>query len=114
MAVEDNTLQDVHNSSDDAKVEFNNNIVLLFIQNNSQFKNKLIDVQFIFNSACLSASLGDKGLISSANILQIADVIHQVVFFLFLLCFQAIVDLLLLRETSEMFRHFVLTVTKTT
>ena len=35
MAVEDNTLQDVHNSSDDAKVEFNNNIVLLFIQNNS-------------------------------------------------------------------------------
>ena len=110
--MEDNILQNLHNSSDDAKVEFNDNTVLLFTQNNSQFKNKLIDVKFIFDSACLS--LGDKGLISSANILQIADVIHQVVFSLFLLCFQAIVRLFLPRETSEMFRHFVLTVNKTT
>ena len=30
----DNTLQDLHNSSYDTKAEFNN-IVLLFIQNNS-------------------------------------------------------------------------------
>ena len=35
-----------------------------------------VDVKFIFDSACLSASLGDKGLFSSANILQIADVIR--------------------------------------
>ena len=32
-----------------------------------------IDVKFIFDSACLSASLGDKGLFSLANIFQIAD-----------------------------------------
>ena len=31
----DNTLRDFHNSSCDTKAEFNNNIVLLFIQNNS-------------------------------------------------------------------------------
>ena len=31
-----------------------------------------IDVKFIFDSACLSASLGDGRLFSSANILQIA------------------------------------------
>ena len=47
-----------------------------------------IDVKFIFDSACLLASLGDiKGLFSSANILQTADVLHWVVFLLFLLCF---------------------------
>ena len=34
----DNTLQDPHNSSHDTKAEFNN-IVLLFIRNDSQFKN---------------------------------------------------------------------------
>ena len=48
--------------------------------------NTSIDVKFIFNSACLSASLGDKGLFSSANILQIEDVVRRVVFLLFLLC----------------------------
>ena len=46
-----------------------------------------IDFQFIFDSACLSASLGDKGLFSSANILQIADAVRRVVFLLVLLCF---------------------------
>ena len=46
-----------------------------------------IDVKFIFDSACLLASLGDKGLFSSANILQTADVLQRVVFWLFLLCF---------------------------
>ena len=61
----------------------------------------------------LSASLGDKGLFSTANILQIADVVRQVVLVLFLLCFESIVRLFLPRETSEVFRHFVLT-TKTT
>ena len=42
-----------------------------------------INVKFIFESACL----GDKGLFSSANIFQIADVVGRVVFLLFLLCF---------------------------
>ena len=46
-----------------------------------------IDVNFIFDSACLSASLGDKELFSSENILQIADIVRRVVFLLFLLCF---------------------------
>ena len=54
-----------------------------------------IDVKFIFDSACLSASFGVKGLFTPANILQIADVVCRVVF--------------LLRETSEMVRHFVFT-----
>ena len=35
----DNTLQDLHNSSDRTKAECNN--CLLFIQNNLQFKNEL-------------------------------------------------------------------------
>ena len=35
----DNSLLDFHNYSDDTKAEFNN--FLLFIQNNSWFKNKL-------------------------------------------------------------------------
>ena len=42
-----------------------------------------IVVKFIFDSV----SLGDKGLFSFANILQIADVVCQVVFLLFLLCY---------------------------
>ena len=45
-----------------------------------------IDVKFIFDSVCLSASLGDKELFSSGNILQIEDVVRRVVFLLFLLC----------------------------
>ena len=70
-----------------------------------------IDVKFISDRACLKASLVDKGLFRSANILQIGDAVHhRVVFLLFLLCFQLIVRLL---TTSEMFRHFVVT-TKTT
>ena len=43
--------------------------------------------KFIFDSVCLSASLGDKRLFSSVHILQIADVVRRVVFLLFLLCF---------------------------
>ena len=68
-----------------------------------------IDVKFIFDSACLSASLGDKELFSSGNIIQTADVVCRVVFFLFLLCFQPLARLCLPRETSEMFSHFVFT-----
>ena len=67
-----------------------------------------IDVKFIFDSACLWRSSGDNRLFSSTNIFQIADVVRRVVFLLFLLCFQPIVRLLLPRETSEMFRLFVL------
>ena len=48
--------------------------------------------------ACLSASLGDKGLFSSVNI---ADVVRRVVFLQFLLCFWRTVHLFLHRETSE-------------
>ena len=46
-----------------------------------------IDVNFIFDNACLSVSLGDKGFFCSANILQIADVVHRAVFLLFLVWF---------------------------
>ena len=55
-----------------------------------------INVKFIFDSARL-------GLVSSANILQIADVVLRVVFLLFLLVI----------ETSEMSAIFVFTMKKT-
>ena len=45
-----------------------------------------IDIKFIFDSACLSESLGDKGLFSSEKILQLVD-FRRVVFLLFLLYF---------------------------
>ena len=63
-----------------------------------------INVKFMFDSACLSATLGDNWFFRCANILQIADVICQVAFFwLFLPCFKPIVRLFLTLETSEMF-----------
>ena len=66
-----------------------------------------IDVNVSSSSiALLSASLEDKWMFSSANILQVADVVRRVVFLLFLL-FLA-VSLIVLRETSEISRHFVL------
>ena len=46
-----------------------------------------IDFNFMFDSECLSARLEDKVLFSSANILQIADVVCRVISLLFLLCF---------------------------
>ena len=46
-----------------------------------------IDGKFIFDSSCLAASLGDKELFISWNILQIEDVVRRVAFLLFLLCF---------------------------
>ena len=55
----------------------------------------LIDEKFIFNSAHL-------GLVSSANILQIADITLRVVFLLFLPCFKLLFCLVLPLETSEM------------
>ena len=70
-----------------------------------------INVKFMIDSACLSATLGDNQFFRCANnicyleniILQIADVICQVAFLLFLPCFQPIVHLFLTLETSEMF-----------
>ena len=63
----------------------NSLIALLVIQNNSYFKNKLKHAylrrcQVHLYNGCLE----DKGLFSSANILQKADFVHRVVF---LLCF---------------------------
>ena len=66
-----------------------------------------IDVNVSSSSiALLSASLEDKWMFSSANILQVAEVVRRVVFLLFLL-FLA-VSLIVLRETSEKSRYFVL------
>ena len=49
----DNNLRDLHNSSYDMRADFNLVIALLFIQNNSLFKNIAktcsIDVKFIFD-----------------------------------------------------------------
>ena len=108
----EHTLPGLHNSSNDAKAEFNN--CLLFIQNNSYFTNKLKHAYLHRSTsiACLSAGLGAKGFFRTANILQIADVVRRVVFLLVLLCFQPVVRPFLPLETSEMFRHFVLTTTQ--
>ena len=46
-----------------------------------------INVEFMFDSACFLSSLGDDWFFRCANILQIADVICQVAFLLFLSCF---------------------------
>ena len=61
----------------------------------------LIDDKFIFNSAHL-------GLVSSANILQIADITLRVVFLLFLPCFKLLFRLVLPLETSEMSAIFTI------
>ena len=84
----DSTLQDLQNSSYPAIAKFN--IALLFIQNNSNFKNKLkmltsVDVKFT-SIVHLLREIVHKGLLRSANILQIADVVRRVDFSLFLLC----------------------------
>ena len=81
VAKVDNTLRDLQNSSYPTKANFNI-IALLFLQNNSKFKLKqaiyhanLGWCMFIYN-AFLSGSLGDKGLLSAVNMLQIADVVR--------------------------------------
>ena len=58
-----------------------------------------VDVKFIFDSACLWESLGDKGLFA-ANILRIADSVFFFffVFLLFLPCFSPGVRLFFPRE----------------
>ena len=52
------------------------------------------------DNASLSGSLGDQGLLRSANTLQIADVVRRVVFLLFLRFFKTMFR----RETSKMLR----------
>ena len=54
----------------------------------------------------LSSSSTHLGSLSSANILQIADVALQVAFLLFLPCFKLFFRLVLTLETSEMFAIF--------
>ena len=81
-ALVDNTLQDLQNSSYPTKAEFNN-CFIIFIQNNSKFKNNLKHANLgpckfisIMHISSL-ASLGDKGLFRSANnILQITDAVR--------------------------------------
>ena len=62
----------------------------------------IIDIKFWSSFACFTASSGYKGMFSVADILHIADVIRQVLFLLFLLCFQAAIQLFLLHEMREM------------
>ena len=93
----------------------NSIIILLFIQNNSYILKQAKTCLHLQLPFCLSASLREKGMIKyCADILQTSDVVRRVVFLLFLLCLWPIVRLFLPRETSEMFRHFVLTTKKTT
>ena len=53
-----------------------------------------VDVKFIFDSACLWASLGDKGLFA-ANILRIA----VSVFFFFFFCLLAVLAMFFARSS---------------
>ena len=52
-----------------------------------------VDVKFIFDSACLWASLGDKGLFA-ANILRIADSV-----FFFFFCLLAVLAMFFARSS---------------
>ena len=75
----DSTEISLHNSSDDTKGEFNN----CFIIHSKWFLVYLNRMLSSSSIACLSASLGDKRFLSSANILQIVDGLRV----FFLLCF---------------------------
>ena len=64
----------------------NSIIVLLFLQNNFKFKNKLKHsnlgrCKHIDNASLSGLILGDQSLLRSANIFQIADVVRRVIFF---------------------------------
>ena len=83
----------------------NSIIVLLFIQNNSQFKN--IAKTCLPPSMFSSSSIVQGCSAPQINILQIADVALRVVFLLFLPCFQLYFRLVLTLETSEMSAVFV-------
>ena len=97
---------DLHSSSYDAKTEFNN--VLLFIKNNSQFKN--MAKTFLPPSIHLPYAQCTLGLFSSVNILQIVDVALRVVFLLFLPCFfKQLFRLVLTLKTNEMSAIFIFT-----
>ena len=107
----DNTLRDPHNSSYDTKAEFNNCFIIhskLFLDLKTWLKHaylhRSIDVKFIFDSPRL-------GLSSSANIIQIADVL-RVVFLLFLSCFFLFQFLLLKRVKCPPFFKFTIKATQ--
>ena len=74
----DNTLLDLHNTSDDTEAEFDN----CFIFHSKQFLNKLTAVNVEFIS---TVHVYPEELFRSANILQISDAVRRVVFLLFLL-----------------------------
>ena len=73
-------------------------IVLTFV-----FKNKLKHYLSVF-----LVRSGEKGVFSSGDILQIADVVCWVVFLVLFLCFWAEVWLFLLHKTCKMYRRFVM------
>ena len=91
----------------------NSIIVLLFIQNNSYFKNIAKTCLPPSIHRCSSSIVHVQGLFSSTHVLQIGDVALRVVFLQFLPCFQLLFCPVLTLKTSEMFAMFVLT-TKTT
>ena len=97
--IEEGVILDLPNSS--YPTQPHSLIVLLFIQNNSWFKNKL---KHAFLRRCQvhlgSGFLEDKGLFRSASIVQIADVVRRVVFSL---CFWTTVC----RKTSKVFRRML-------
>ena len=73
-----------------------------------QANSSSIDVKPPLQLPKSGASLGDEGMFTTANILQITDVVRRVVFSLFLLCVYPVVGLFILRETCKIFRRFVL------
>ena len=105
----EHTLPGLHNSSNDAKAEFNN--CLIFIQNNSYFTNKLKHAYLHRSTsiACLSASLGEKGFCKYSSNSRCRPSSCLLAGFAM---FQPVVRPFLPLETSEMFRHFVLTTTQ--
>lgn len=78
----------IQNSSDHTKANYCfiiHSKWLLVKKKNSQNNFTSIHVKVLSSVACFSASSGDKGMFSSTDILQIVNVLHRVVFLLFLL-----------------------------
>ena len=99
----DNSLRDHHNPSDDVILFYHSFKIIPSLKQAKTFlpRSKVSSSSIV----CLSARLGDKGLFSTPNILQLADVFCRVVFLVFMLCFWPIVCLFLPCETSKMFRQ---------
>ena len=108
-----NTLQDLHNSSDDTKAKFNN--CFIFIQSNSQYKNMLKCAYLYRIFSRLWGMLIGKfrlfrlGLFSSTNTVLFSK--QQLSSVKLSSCgscysFQQTVHLFIPCQTSEMFHHF--------